>query len=172
MTTLGVFAPALNDRPWLPLGPDDVELNRFNGRPSAGLIATEFGALLFWQFSGHGSGIGMWLYVPITDAEAEHIIDHPDEPLLEGLSDLLKGRQGILALSREGRIWARGPYTFRAPTKRRPLLVQMLQALVSGLNQSEPELPSGRSVEIAAGSNDLKEDATNLAKATLAGCGV
>lgn len=169
MTTLGVVAPALNDRPWLPLGPDDVELNRFNGRPSAGLVANEFGAVLFWQFSGHGSGIGMWVYLPVTDDEAEYIVDHPEEPLLEGLRDQLKSRQGILALSREGRVWARGPYTFQGRSKR-SLINQMLRALVSGLNRAQPELPSGRMVEIVANSEHLREDATNLAKATLADC--
>lgn len=172
MTTAGSNAPSLSDRPWLRLGPDDVELNRFNGRSSAGLVSTEFGALLFWQFSGHGSGIGMWVYVPVTDAEAEYIVDHPLEPMLEGLSDRLIGRQAVLALSREGRIWAKGPYAFRDVERQGPLVHQMLKALASGLNQAQPELPSGRKVEIAEDSGELKLDATLLVDATLAGCNV
>jgi len=170
MTTPSSSAPALNDRPWPPIGPGDVELNTFNGRPSAGLVANEFGALLFWQFSGHGSGIGMWVYLPVTDVEAEYIVDHPNEPLLDGLSEHIKGRQGVLALSRAGRVWARGPYTFRAPTERTPLIAQMLRALAAGLKQAQPELPSGRAVEIVDNSGHLKEDATNLVNAALAGC--
>lgn len=41
-------APRLGDRPWLAVGPCDVELATFNGRPSAGLVATDFGAIVFW----------------------------------------------------------------------------------------------------------------------------
>jgi hypothetical protein len=48
--------------------------------------------------------------------------------------------------------------------------MELLRALASGLEQAQPELPSGRRVEMLADSNDLKDDATNLVHATLAGC--
>jgi hypothetical protein len=148
-----------------------VELNTFNGRPSAGLVATEFGALLFWQFSGHGSGIGMWLYLPLSDDEAEYIVDHPEEPMLEGLADRLAGRQGVLAVSHNGRVQVRGPYSFPTLQAKRSstLVSRMLRSMARGLRTAQP-LPSGRTVEVAAGSESIKEDAASQVEAALAGC--
>jgi hypothetical protein len=176
-TTTLSNVPSLEDRPWLPITDDDVELNVFNGRPSAGLISNEFGAVLFWQFSGHGSGIGMWVYLQVTDSEAEYIIDHMDDDLLEGLSESLIGRQGVLALSWDGKIRARGPFSFGKNSKDSSVIVQLLEAMAEGLKRiggaDGRGLPSGRQVEVLEGDGlpELSEDATSLVRATLATCG-
>jgi hypothetical protein len=170
VATPGLHAPALGEQPWLPLNADDVLLNTFNGRPTAGLVATEFGALLFWQFSGHGTGVGMWLYLPLSDDEAEYIVDHPAEPMLAGLTDRIVGRQGILALSWDGQIQVRGPYSFRSPKKSLPLVARLLRAMASGLRRSQPELPSGRHVEVVDESEEVKREAASLVEAALEGC--
>ena len=163
--------PKLGDTPWFVAGPDDVELNSFNGRPSAGLVATESGALLFWQLFGHGTDIGLWLYLPLTDAEAEHLVDHPDEPMLDGLRGELVGRQGVLALSGHGQVLARGPYRIAEAGDHPTFIRQILKALARGLSNTGAVRPSrGGSIEVAPDSADATAEARDLVHGTLAGC--
>ena len=159
--------PKLGDSPWFVVGPDDVELNSFNGRPSTGLVATDSGALLFWQLFGHGTDIGLWLYLPLTDGEAEYLVDHPDEPMLDGLRKQLVGRRGVLALSSHGQVRARGPYNIAAADDHATFIRQILKALAQGL--SSPSLHH-RAIEIAPGSAEATAEARELVHGTLAGC--
>ncbi|WP_162186944.1 hypothetical protein [Amycolatopsis vancoresmycina] len=171
MDTLGGNAPGLDSRPWLATAPDGVELSSFNGRPSAGLVATDFGALLFWQFFGHGSDIGLWLYLPLTDEEAEYVVDHPEEPLLEGIHEQLEGRQGVLALSNAGWVQARGPFNVAPQKPGSSLVTQMLEALSLGLNRAyKARTRSGRAVEFASGSEKVTNAAKAMVHDTLTGC--
>lgn len=163
-------APQLGERPWPALGPCDVELNTYNGRPSEGLVATDFGAVLFWQFFGHGTDIGLWLYLPVSDDEAEYIVDHLDELVLDGLRDRLPGRQCLLALSSDGEVSARGPYTMEASKSHGDLIRQMLEALSEGLSGARYIPRSQRPIEISPGSEEATAEARELVRDTLASC--
>lgn len=169
MNVPGAHAPRVGDRPWLDIDGDGVELSMFNGRPSAGLVSTDFGAVLFWQFFGHGTEFGLWLYLPLSDDEAEYIVERPDEPLLEGLHDVLDGRQGVLALSENGRVRVRGPY--KVTGKPGSLVVQLLHAVDQGLDRARKTWPrSGRDVEFDADSDEAAELAGGLVRGALANC--
>ncbi|HEX7304198.1 hypothetical protein [Lentzea sp.] len=163
-------APQLGERPWLSVGPCDVELNVYNGRSSTGLVATEFGALLFWQFFGHGTDFGLWLYLPVSDQEAEYIVDHPEEMMLDGLRERLPGRQCILALSSDGVVSMRSPYTMEKSRSHADMIRRMLEALIVSLSGTTQATQSHRPVEISPGSDKATAEAKEIVRVTLASC--
>ncbi len=163
-------APKLGDRPWLATRPAGVQLDTFNGRPSAGLVSTDFGALLFWQFFGHGTHFGLWLYLPLSDEEAEYIVEHPHELMLDGLRQALVGRQGLLALSENGRVRARGSYTLRESKDHATLVRDLLRAVSDGLRSIGKRQHTHRPVEVDTDSGEAAAAARELVEDTLTGC--
>lgn len=114
--------------------------------------------------------MGLWLYMPVTDDEAEYIVDHPVELMLDGPRGQLAGRQGVLGLSSHGELHARGPYKIEATKDHADFVRQMLEAVSVGWSSAKQMPRTQRPVEFAPCSDQATAEARVVVRDTLAAC--
>ncbi|MGH3621170.1 MAG: hypothetical protein ACRDQ5_05185 [Sciscionella sp.] len=161
------IVPGFGARPWPSVGDHDVILNEFNGRPSAGLVELNEGAGLFWQFFGHGTSTGLWLYVTLSDDEAEQVVEHPDELVLERLRSDLVGRRTYLLVSDRNRVIAKTPYTVSRTDSHAAFIGQMLRNVVDGLSAAS-ENPPRPDADLVIGPDSAPQKAEEFLQDALA----
>jgi len=112
MTSL---APAVGRCGWIidpPMGDRNVVLTQMDGAPTFGLLRAKAGAVAYWQFIGHGSDIGLWVYVMLNDEEAT-LVAGSDGLALDVVRPALAGRQGFVAVTYEDLIFNVQKYVVR-----------------------------------------------------------
>jgi hypothetical protein len=80
---------------------DRVVLDAHNGVPTVVVFEVRGRAVLGWMPYGHAQAVSLWTYVPLTDAEAEEVIERPPSRLDVFLAKR-PGRAVSLALTDDG----------------------------------------------------------------------
>jgi hypothetical protein len=75
-----------------------VELDRYNGVPSLLILEIDEVPFLAWMIHGHGQASQVWVYLPLLPEEVEELVDKPDTPLAEWVTQR-KGRAAYLGLA-------------------------------------------------------------------------
>lgn len=79
--------PELGNLAWAPLSAvDEVEIfDRYNGVPTLGVARSGHEVYLFWRAVFYLDDSSLWLYVPLTAADREHVDADDDSDLMDGL---------------------------------------------------------------------------------------
>lgn len=80
---------------------DRVVLDYYNGHPSLLILEIDETPVLAWMALGHGGLAELWIYVPLTDEEAESLTDDPPALLVDWLAHRV-GRDVFLGLAENG----------------------------------------------------------------------
>ncbi|WFE57856.1 hypothetical protein [Micromonospora sp. WMMD712] len=80
-------APELGNLAWAPLPTvDAVEIiDRYNGVPTLGVVEAGGEPCLFWRVLSDDDHVSVWLYVPLTREDEEHLDADDDSDVLESI---------------------------------------------------------------------------------------
>ena len=159
MTSL---APAVGRCGWIidpPMGDRNVVLRQLDGAPTFGLLRANAGAVAYWQFTGHGSDIGLWVYVMLTDEEATSVAGS-DGFALDVVRPALAGRQGFVAVTYEDLICSVQKYVVRPGESHGEWVKSLFREGLSLLEQTDEDFtltnveldsgtPEGKMIEAA-----------------------
>lgn len=144
--------PMVGNLAWAPLPAfEEVEvLDRFNGVPTLGVFGKPGDKILFWRALGYvpPSDLSVWLYVPLSPADEEHLACAEPSELLHGLVfDTPEWRHVTLGIAMEYRLFVEFGWSLPVKASSDDLIRQMVLFLASslvGLAEQETVAPSRR----------------------------
>lgn len=138
--------PMLGNLAWAPVPAiENVEvLDRFNGVPTFGLFSAGGERQLFWRVTGYvPRSISIWLYVPLTAADENHLAHAGPSDLLGGLVFRSQiPRYATVGVAKDYRLVFEREWRVPQDTDARHLLDNvldfLLDALTIALNEDMP----------------------------------
>jgi hypothetical protein len=144
--------PMVGNLAWAPL-PDFEEvdvLDRFNGVPTLGTFGRSGSKILFWRALGYvpPSGFSIWLYVPLSAEDEQHLEEAAPAELLDGLIlESSQWRHVTVGLAKDYRLFVEFDWNLPVKAGSDELTREMLVFLASslaGLAEQETVTPSRR----------------------------
>lgn len=137
---------------WAPLPAfEEVDvLDRFNGVPTLGTFGKPGGKFLFWRVIGYvpPHGLSVWVYVPLTPADEQHLKDADPADLLHGLIfESAQARHVPVGMAKDYRLFVAFDWDLPVGASADDLVHEMLVFLSSslaGLAGQEAVAPSRR----------------------------
>jgi hypothetical protein len=137
---------------WAPLPAfEEVDvLDRFNGVPTLGTFGKPGRKTLFWRAFGYvpPGGLSIWVYVPLSLEDEQHLEDAEPTELLQGLIFESPGwRQVTVGVAKDYRLFDEFDWNLPINASADDLVREMVQFLASslaGLAEQETVAPSRR----------------------------
>jgi hypothetical protein len=128
----------LGNLAWAPLPAfEEVEvLDRFNGVPTLGTFGRPGERILFWRALGYvpPEGFSVWLYVPLSAEDEQHLAEAEPAELLHGLVfESSSWRPATVGLARDYRLFVEFDWNLPVGTPSDRLVREMLTFLASSL---------------------------------------
>lgn len=133
--------PMTGNLAWAPLPAfEEVEvLDRFNGVPTLGVFGALGNRVLFWRVLGYvpRDGISAWLYVPLDEADEQHLADADSSSLMQGLVfQSSEPRAVTIGIAFDYRLSLEYPWRLPANLSSEDLPRELLRALAAELRAS------------------------------------
>jgi hypothetical protein len=144
--------PMLGNLAWAPLPAfEEVEvLDRFNGVPTLGVFGKPGDKILFWRVLGYvpPGGFSVWLYVPLSPADEQHLACAEPSELLHGLVfESSEWRHVKVGMAKDYRLFVEFDWTLPLKASSKDLVGDMVKFLASslaGLAEQDTVTPSRR----------------------------
>lgn len=144
--------PMVGNLAWAPLPAfEEVDvLDRFNGVPTLGTFGKSGDKILFWRALGYvpPGGFSIWIYVPLSTADEQHLEDAEPAELLRGLIfESSEWRHVTVGMAKDYRLFVEFDWNLPVKTSAEDLVREMLLFLASsltGLAEQETVTPSRR----------------------------
>jgi hypothetical protein len=144
--------PMVGNLAWAPLPAfEEVEVfDRFNGVPTLGVFGKPGGKILFWRALGYvpPRGLSVWLYVPLSPSDEQHLETAEPSELLHGLIvESPEWRHVTVGVASEYRLFVEFDWNLPLKASSDDLIRQMVVFLASsliGIAEQDTVAPSRR----------------------------